>query len=74
MSKKNQRDFIAEIGTLLKKFPELLGKGLPQEVVDAAKDGMSLVEAYEQYMSTSERTHPSPEPSGTVPPTRRMTF
>ena len=55
MKKQQQRDFQTEIRALLQKYPELRGKSLPQEVVDAAMEGMPLVEAYEQYRSAHLR-------------------
>lgn len=55
MKNNAKRDFIAETRELLKKYPELLGGSLPREVVDKAMEGMSLIEAYEQYISRSLR-------------------
>lgn len=57
MTKHKKRDFAAEIKDLLKEYPELIGGGLPKEVVDAAMKGMSLKEAYEQYMQNDLRGH-----------------
>lgn len=55
MKNKAKRDFLEETRALLKKYPELLGKSLPEEVVNAAMEGMSLVEAYEEYVSKNLR-------------------
>ena len=44
---KRERDFTAEIRELIKQYPEILGKSLPDEVVDAAMGGMDLTEAME---------------------------
>ena len=52
---KEKRDFLRETRELLRKYPELLGGCLPREVVDAAMEGMSLVEAYEQYIRRNLR-------------------
>lgn len=44
-----ERDFDREIRELIEAFPELRGKSLPNEVVMAALDGVSLIDAYEAY-------------------------
>ena len=53
--KKNERDYAAETKELLAKYPELLGGRLPEEVVAAAMEGMSLTEAYETFLARSLR-------------------
>lgn len=44
------RDFKPEVAELLEDFPELKGKTLPQEVVDAALKGQTLTVAYTKYL------------------------
>ena len=46
-----ERDFDREIRELIEAYPELSGKSLPDEVVMAALDGVSLLEAYEAYQN-----------------------
>ena len=48
-TKSGERDFRPEVAQLLKDYPELHGKTLPKEVVDAALSGQSLVVAYTRY-------------------------
>lgn len=43
------RDFKPEVAQLLEAYPELKGKQVPQEVVDAALKGQTLTVAYSQY-------------------------
>ena len=45
-----QRDFRPEVAELLREYPELQGKTLPKEVVDAALAGQSLTVAYTKYV------------------------
>lgn len=52
---QQERDFKQEVAELLEKFPELVGQRLPQEVVDEAMAGESLVSAYEKYQAKNLR-------------------
>jgi hypothetical protein len=45
----NGRNFTAEIGMLFQARPDLAGKKLPPEVIQAAKDGKHLLAAYTDY-------------------------
>ena len=45
-----QRDFKPEVAELMEAYPELKGKQVPQEVVDAALKGKTLLVAYTQYL------------------------
>ena len=47
--RSEERDFDSEIRELMEKYPELAGRSLPNEVVQAALDGMDLTKAYEIY-------------------------
>ena len=49
-SKAGQRDFQPEVADLLETYPELRGKTLPKEVVDAALKGQTLIVAYTKYI------------------------
>lgn len=49
-SKAGQRDFSPEVADLLEAYPELRGKTLPKEVVDAALKGQTLTVAYTKYL------------------------
>ena len=49
-TKAGQRDFAPEVAVLLETYPELRGKTLPKEVVDATLKGQSLVAAYTKYL------------------------
>lgn len=49
-TKAGTRDFKPEVAELLKDFPELHGKTLPQEVVNDALSGKPLNIAYRQYV------------------------
>jgi hypothetical protein len=49
------RDFKPEVAELVELYPELSGKTLPQEVVNAALKGKSLVAAYTQYVRGQEK-------------------
>ena len=49
-TKAGARDFKPEVAELLKDFPELHGKTLPQEVVNDALSGKPLNIAYRQYV------------------------
>ena len=49
-TKAGSRDFKPEVAELLKDFPELHGKTLPQEVVNDALSGKPLSIAYRQYV------------------------
>ena len=53
--KRPERDFKPEVNELLKVYPEMSGKTLPKEVIDAALGGMSLVAAYAQYLRAQEK-------------------
>lgn len=53
--KESKRDYLAETRDLLKRYPELVGGKLPREVVDAVLEGMSLTEAYENYLTRNLR-------------------
>ena len=48
--KSESRDFRPEVADLLKEYPELHGKTLPQEVVSEALKGRPLTVAYTQYI------------------------
>lgn len=45
-----QRDFAPEVADLLEAYPELRGKTLPKEVVDATLKGQNLTVAYTKYI------------------------
>ena len=45
-----QRDFAPEVAELLETYPELRGKTLPKEVVDATLKGQNLTVAYTKYV------------------------
>ena len=47
----DDRDFVREVAQLLEQYPELKGKTIPQKVVRAALEGMTLLEAYEAYLA-----------------------
>ena len=49
-TKAGQRDFQPEVADLLETYPELRGKTLPKEVVDAALKGQTLIVAYTKYI------------------------
>ena len=49
-TKAGQRDFQPEVADLLETYPELRGKTLPKEVVDATLRGQTLVVAYTKYL------------------------
>ena len=49
-SKAGQRDFQPEVADLLETYPELRGKTLPKEVVDATLKGQTLIVAYTKYI------------------------
>ena len=52
---KSTRDFKPEVAELVELYPELSGKTLPQEVVNTALKGKSLVAAYTQYVRAQEK-------------------
>lgn len=49
-TKAGQRDFSPEVADLLETYPELRGKTLPKEVVDATLKGQTLIVAYTKYI------------------------
>jgi hypothetical protein len=49
-SKAGQRDFSPEVADLLEAYPELRGKTLPKEVVEATLKGQTLTVAYTKYL------------------------
>ena len=49
-TKAGQRDFQPEVADLLETYPELRGKTLPKEVVDATLKGQTLIVAYTKYL------------------------
>ena len=49
-AKAGQRDFQPEVADLLESYPELRGKTLPKEVVDATLKGQTLLVAYTKYV------------------------
>ena len=51
MSTPPERDFKPEVAELLKNYPELKGKTLPEEVVQSTvQGGLSLTAAYTKYL------------------------
>lgn len=50
-----ERNFRQETNELLKKFPEICGCSLPEQVVLAAMEGKSLLRAYEDYKTEQVR-------------------
>ena len=50
-----QRDFAPEVFELLQAYPELKGKTLPDEVVQAAKAGERVIVAYTKYVKKQEK-------------------
>jgi len=50
-----ERNFRQETDELLKKFPEICGRSLPEQVVLAAMEGKSLLRAYEDYKTEQVR-------------------
>lgn len=53
-TKAGGRDFKPEVADLLQVYPELKGKTLPQEVIDTALKGETLLVAYSKY--TQQKT------------------
>ena len=54
-TKAGERDFAPEVADLLEAYPELRGKTLPKEVVDATLQGQNLTVAYTRYIQKQEK-------------------
>lgn len=54
-TKSGERDFQPEVADLLETYPELRGKTLPKEVVDATLKGQTLIVAYTKYINKQKK-------------------
>lgn len=50
-----KRDFVPEVAELLEVYPELRGKKLPKEVVEAAIKGQRVITAYTKYRNKQDK-------------------
>lgn len=50
LTKAGDRDFRPEVADLVEAYPELHGKTIPEEVIDAALKGQTLMVAYTKYI------------------------